>query len=77
MSYTVKPFEELDVIDDFLANAIANDQEVGEEFYRTLISVLLQKEVGKIKISAQRIIPAEVPSQRGIRLDVEVVEYEA
>lgn len=75
MGYTIKPFEELDVMDDFLANAIANDQEVGEEFYRILISVLLQKEVGKIRISAQRIIPAEVPTQRGIRLDIEVVEY--
>ena len=75
MGYTIKPFEELDVMDDFLANAIANDQEVGEEFYRILISVLLQKEVGKIRISAQRIIPAEVPTQRGIRVDIEVVEY--
>jgi len=30
MNYTIKPFEELDIIDDFLMNAIAADAEVGE-----------------------------------------------
>lgn len=36
MSYIKKPLEELDVIDDFLMNAIATDPEVGEEFCRTI-----------------------------------------
>ena len=76
MSYTIKPFEELDVIDDFLMNAIANDEEVNEEFFRTLLSVLLQREIGKIRITAQRIIPANTPTLRGIRLDVEIKEYD-
>lgn len=34
MSSTNKTFEELDVIDDFLINAIATDPEVKEEFMR-------------------------------------------
>jgi len=35
MSYTTKPFEELDIMDDFLMNATADDEEVGEEFSKT------------------------------------------
>ena len=42
MSYTIKPFEELDLMDDFLMHAIANDDDVNEEFFRVLLSVLLQ-----------------------------------
>ena len=34
MSYLNKPFEELDVLDNFLINAIATDAEVGEAFCR-------------------------------------------
>ena len=75
MSYIKKPLEELDVIDDFLMNAVATDPEVGEEFCRTILSVLLQKPIGKIRIVAQRTIPANTPLQRGIRMDVEVEEY--
>ena len=32
MAYTKKPLEDLNVIDDFLMNRLASDQEVGEEF---------------------------------------------
>ena len=75
MSYINKPFEELDVIDDFLMNAVATDPDVGEEFCRTILSVLLQKPIGRIRIVAQRTIPANSPLHRGIRMDVEVEEY--
>lgn len=40
MSYTIKPFEDLDIIDDFLMNAAACDDEVGEEFSKTLLKWL-------------------------------------
>lgn len=75
MSYTIKPFDELDIIDDFLANACAGDEEVGEEFSRTLVQALLQQELGKIRVSVQRVIWANNPNLRGIRLDIEVVEF--
>ena len=74
MKYTIKPFEELDLIDDFLANAVADDAEVGEDFCRTLVQALLQQEVGKINVSVQRVIQGNTPEQRGIRLDIEIVE---
>lgn len=62
MSYTVKPFEELDIMDDFLMNATAGDREVGEEFYRTLLRGLLQRELGKVQISIQKVIFANAPN---------------
>ncbi len=40
-----------------------------------LLSVLLQREVGKIRVEAEKFIPGTVPDRRGIRLDVEVDEY--
>ena len=48
MSYWDKPFEDLDVLDNFLMNAIATNEEVGEAFCRKVLSVLLQRPVGKI-----------------------------
>lgn len=76
MSYTTKPFEELDIMDDFLMNAAADDEEVGEEFSRTLLYGLLQKQIGKIQVSVQKVMIPNMPNHRGIRLDVEVNEYE-
>lgn len=76
MSYTIKPFEDLDIIDDFLMNAAACDNEVGEEFSKTLLKGLLQRELGKVQISIQKVIFANTPNQRGVRLDIEVDEYD-
>lgn len=76
MSYTNKPFEELNVIDDFLMTAVASDEEVGVPFCRAILSVLLQRRIGKIRVISQRTIPALTPHMRGVRLDVEVEEYE-
>ncbi len=70
-----KPFEELDLLDDFMINAVVADPDVGEAFCRKLLSVLLQRSIGKLNIVAQRIIPAPTPGLRGIRMDVEITEY--
>lgn len=64
MSYTKKTLEELDVLDDFLMNAVADDGEVGEAFCRCILSVLLQRKIGKVKITAQYALSAAVPGQR-------------
>lgn len=55
MSYVHKPFDELNLMDDFLINAIASDPEVGIPFCRTLLSVLLQRNIGAIRVVAQRL----------------------
>lgn len=69
-----RKFEELNVLDDFLINAIASDPEVGEPFCRTVLSVLLQRKIEKLKIVAQKTLPAFAPGLRGIRMDVEIQE---
>lgn len=76
MSYTTKPFEELDIMDDFLMNVTADDKEVGEEFSRTLLKGLLQRDLGKIQVNIQKVHFPKMPNHRGIRLDVEINEYE-
>ncbi|MCM1126513.1 MAG: hypothetical protein NC429_08565 [Lachnospiraceae bacterium] len=74
MGYTKKTLQELSLIDNFLSNAIASNQEVSGPFYRLLLSVLLGKELKTIRVQAQQIIPAAMPDLRGIRLDVEITE---
>lgn len=76
MEYKIKPFEELDIIDDYMASAAASDTKVGRDFARTLVQGLLQKELGNIRVNIQRAIVANMPTQRGIRLDIEVLEYD-
>lgn len=74
MAYTKRSLEELNIMDDFLINALATDEEVGEAFCREVLSVLLQRKIGAIRVVSQRTIPALTPALRGIRMDVEVVE---
>ena len=76
MGYTKKTLQELNLMDDFLSNAIASNKEISEPFYRLLLSVLLGKKVKKIKVLSQQVIPAITPEHRGIRMDVEVTEYD-
>ncbi len=76
MGYTKKSLQELDLIDNFLPNAIASNEEIREPFYRLLLSVLLGKKLKEIRVLSQQIIPAVTPEQRGIRMDVEITEYE-
>ena len=76
MGYTKKTLQELDLIDNFLSNAVASNKEINESFYKLLLSVLLEKEIKTVKVLAQQIIPAATPELRGIRLDVEITEYD-
>lgn len=70
----MKKLEEMDLIDDFLMNAVASDPEVGEASCRCLLSVLLNREIGQVNVVAQRFIQGQLPGLRGIRIDVEVAE---
>ena len=75
MAYTKKPLEDLNVIDDFLMNRLASDQEVGEEFCRVVLSTLLQRKIGKVHVTVQKMMPPAYPDLKGIRLDVKVEEF--
>lgn len=76
MNYNRRTLEELNVMDDFLMNRLAEDKAVGEAFCRRLLTVLLQKKLGRIHVRTQNVLPALTPQMRGIRLDVQVDELE-
>ena len=69
-----KRLEDMNLIDNYLMNCVASYPKVGEACCRRILSVLLQREIGKVHITAQRIIPGANTDLRGIRMDVEVEE---
>ena len=74
MSYTLKKLEDMDVMDDFLMGQLASDEVYGTDFCRIIISTLLQKKIGNLRVSTQKVIHSLAPHLRGIRMDVEVEE---
>lgn len=72
MGYTMKKLEDMDVMDDFLMGRLASDEVYGTDFCRIIISTLLQKKIGKLRVSTQKVIHSLAPHLRGIRMDVEV-----
>ena len=74
MAYKKRKLEDLNVLDDFMFSAAVSDEEVGKEFCRTMLSVLLQKVLGEIQITAQKTRLPCTPEMWGIRMDVEVKE---
>ena len=69
-----KTLDEMNLIDDFLMSAVASDAEEGAECCRIILSSLLNREIGKVRVIAQRFLPGLTPELRGIRMDVEVIE---
>ena len=76
MSYTLKKLEDMDVMDDFLMGQLASNETYGTDFCRIIISTLLQKKIGNLRVTTQKVIPSLTPQLRGIRMDVEVEEME-
>ncbi len=72
----MKTIDDANLIDDVFMNLVASDPDVGEDFCKTLLSVLLQKEIGSVKVLVQRVIPGAGGGMRGVRLDVEVTEVD-
>lgn len=64
-----------DVLSNYLFNLLTTDKDVSEPFCRLIIRELLNREVGKVNILAERIELPGNPKKRGVRLDVEVMEY--
>jgi len=66
--------EELNVLSNFMMNAIANDEDVGELFFRSILSILLERKIGDVVVRAQAFKPGITPESRGVCLDVEIRE---
>ena len=74
MAYRKRKLEDLNVMDDFLFSALTSEREVNTDFCRTLLSALLDKKIGKLRVISQRSVPGISPEHRGIRMDVEIEE---
>ena len=71
-----KRWDELDLMDNELMNIVASDPNVGVPFCKRVLSVLLEKEIGNIRVNVQRFIPGINSEKRGVCLDVEVEQEE-
>ncbi len=72
----IKELDDYSLIDDYLMTSVAGNPEVGEDYCRTLLSVLLQRDISMVHVVPQRVIPGNNVNLRGIRLDVEVEEVQ-
>lgn len=73
----VKKLEELDLIDNFLFEALASHPETGAAFGRKPVEIILHRSPEKVKVVAQRTYPGSNPQMHGARLDVYLEESAA
>ena len=67
-----KKLEELNLLDDFLFNAMMTNPEMGEKFTRKILKLLFNKEFRNLKVIAQKSYGGLNTDLRGARLDVYV-----
>ena len=72
----MKKMEEMNVLDDFLFQELINYGEIGEDFCRILISTILNRPIGQVRVQAQRVLTAGDSKKHAIRLDVLIEEAE-
>ena len=65
-----RQLRDLNLIDDFLFGQIVSYPAFGEEFCKLLLSILLQREMGKLKAVPQRIFPGNDTGPHTSRLDI-------
>ncbi len=71
---TIKPLEEMNLIDDFLFNEIMSDEKAGLETCRIILSCVLKRKVDNIMFTARKMVPGVSEESHGIRMDVYVTE---
>lgn len=73
----VKKLKELNLIDNFLFEALASHPEIGAAFGRKLVEIILRRSPEKVRVVAQRTYPGGNPQMHGARLDVYLEESAA
>lgn len=69
-----KKLEELNLLDDFLFGAMVAYPELGEQFSRKVLEIILQRKLGKLKVVPQKVYPGSDSDLHGARLDVYLEE---
>jgi predicted transposase/invertase (TIGR01784 family) len=72
-----KKFEDLNVLDNFMFNELAmqEDKERSKRFFKILLETILQKKVRNIEVIPQRIIQGTGNVNHGIQMDAYVEAY--
>ena len=65
-----RKLEELNLIDDFLFNAVLTHPETGERFTHKILKLLFNREFKNLKVAAQKVYGGLNTDLRGARLDV-------
>ena len=65
-----RKLEELNLMDDFLFNAMLTHPETGEKFTHTILKLLFNRDFINLKVSAQKLYAGMNTNLRGARLDV-------
>ena len=68
-SYSYRPLEDLNLIDDFLFQQTLMQEEDGEEFCRILLRTILGRPIRKVRITTQKNVLGIDTNRHGIRLD--------
>ena len=66
----MQKLEDLDLLNDFMFFKTLENEQVGEEFGRTLLEIIFGRKFGKLKIIPQKVYYGADPQKHGVRLDV-------
>ena len=72
----MKPLEQMNIVDDFLAGSLIGHKEYGEAASRYILSCILNRKIGKLNVVTQKFLIGDNPERHGIRLDVYLDEEE-
>lgn len=67
--YGRRPLSALNLIDDFLFQAVVSEEDGGKEVCQILLSTILDRPIGDIHISTQKVLLGSDTDKHGIRLD--------
>ena len=66
-----RKLEELNLMDDFLFNAMLTHPETGEKFTHTILKLLFNRDFKNLKVSAQKFYAGMNTDLRGARVDID------
>lgn len=69
-----RKLEQLNLLDDFLFGSVLSYPEIGEEFCRKILKILLNVDMGRLRIVPQKIYYGSDTDKHGARLDVYIEE---
>lgn len=69
-----RTLEELNLLDDFMMGAMVSHPVIGPKFSHEILSIILNRKIGKIEVIPQKVFFGANTDKHGIRLDVYIEE---